>query len=116
MFLSTLIVHVPIHTIKPFLKANVRCSKYQIFGNQTFSKWCTMGKFHRWRSALFSWASQDRYALNSSPPLSSGQGPGEVCGDVAPGSSENFNFKTAYSDTLSISEKSYWTNATEAFS
>ena len=44
MFLSNLITHMVIHAIKPFLKANVHCSIYQIFGGQTSSNLWTMGK------------------------------------------------------------------------
>ena len=46
MFLSTLIAYLSIYAIKPFPKENVHCSKYQIFGGQTFSRLRTMGKGH----------------------------------------------------------------------
>ena len=36
MFLSTLITHMFIHVMKPFLKAKVHCSKYHIFGGQIY--------------------------------------------------------------------------------
>ena len=50
---------MPIHAIKPFLKGNIHCSKYQIFGGQTMDKLWTIGKGHRCRSVLFCSGSGD---------------------------------------------------------
>ena len=42
---------MPIHAIKPFLKANIHCSKYQIFGGQT-KLWTMLVSYGHWVKAI----------------------------------------------------------------
>ena len=39
MFLSTLIAQMHIHAIKPFLKANIHCSKLEVRHFQSYGQW-----------------------------------------------------------------------------
>ena len=44
---------MPIHAIKPFLKVNIHCSKYQIFRSQT-KLWAMSVSYEQWVGESYS--------------------------------------------------------------